>query len=241
MYRNQIFVAMPSWTGRPYPEVIMNIFRQTAWENNDMWFNEDCIVSGRPVDQARNELVKRFLKSHCDYIWFVDDDNPPALDVLDKLLSHGKDFISALVPIRHGNRYLLNVFKNKNHITSLEGIEWPLIEIENAWTACILMSYELVEKVYKKTKWIPYEFKNEDHVLNIETDEPEIYIYQDKYIENWQNLYKTNPDWSIMKLNQYISEDLYFWRTAKKLWYTLYADITAHCTHYKVTTTKLKV
>ena len=98
----------------------MNIYNQTAWKEHNIWFDTDCIIPGRPVDVARNMLTQRFLKSHCDYMWFVDDDNPPALDVLEHLLSHEKDIVSALVPIRHGSNYLLNIFRNKEHVITYE-------------------------------------------------------------------------------------------------------------------------
>jgi hypothetical protein len=79
----------------------MSIFNQTCKEDVDIRFYPDHIVAGKPVHHARNEILHNFLKSKCDYLWFVDDENPPRVDVLEKLLSHDKDIVSALVPIRH--------------------------------------------------------------------------------------------------------------------------------------------
>jgi len=49
---------------------------------------------------SRNQIVHNFLRSNADYLWFVDDDNPPAVDVLKYLLEHKVDAISAVVPLR---------------------------------------------------------------------------------------------------------------------------------------------
>jgi GT2 family glycosyltransferase len=73
-----------------------------------------------PVEDARNTIVQRFLRSKCDYLLFLDDDNPMMPDVLELLLSHEKDYVSAIVPIRHGDKYLLNIFQDKKHVTSIE-------------------------------------------------------------------------------------------------------------------------
>lgn len=235
-----IYVWMPCWTWRPYPEVIFNIFNQTCFKDHTILFDMESIVSGMPVQDARNMIVKNFLKSHYDYLWFVDDDNPPKLDVLEKLLSHEKDFVSALVPIRHWDRYLLNVFKDWKHVTSYEWMD-DLIEVYNAWTWCVLMSYDLVESVYNHTKWRPYQFRLDSHILNTKTNKTELYEYQDRYMKDWKDIYKMDEKGEIMVKQENISEDLFFGRTAKDLWYKLYADTRCHCTHYKVSTTKLKV
>ena len=53
----------------------------------------------QPVDNARNEIVKNFLKSGCTHLWFIDSDTIPPPDALKRLLAHDKPIISALTPI----------------------------------------------------------------------------------------------------------------------------------------------
>jgi hypothetical protein len=53
-----------------------------------------------PIHIARNKILEEFIKSSCDYLWFCDDDNPPLLDTLQKLLESDKDIVSAIVPLR---------------------------------------------------------------------------------------------------------------------------------------------
>ena len=76
------------------------------------------VVMRKPIHIARNELLIRFLKdTQADYIWFCDDDNPPAIDVLQKLINANKDICSAVVPLRLGDADgdLLNIFYYDEH------------------------------------------------------------------------------------------------------------------------------
>lgn len=225
----RVYIWMPSGSWRPFPDVILSIFNQTAVRDKlvDLWFYPDNIVSWKPVHHARNEILQNFLKSKCEYLWFVDDDNPPAYDVLEKLLKHNKDIISAIVPIRHWNLYLLNVFKDWKHLTSYEWMT-SLIEIDNAWTWCILMTRKVVKEMFEKYNWHPYEFRYETFWLDLDNDTPKIYNELDSKT-NW----KLDDEWKVFTREEYISEDLFFWREAKKLWYQMYADVTAHCKHYQ--------
>jgi len=221
----QVYVWMPSTTWKPYPDCIISIYNQTV-KDIDLWFYNENIIVGKPVHHARNEILWNFLKTSCDYLWFVDDDNPPQFDVLEKLLRHEVDYISALVPIRHWNKYLLNVFKGWQHLTSYEWLP-ELIEIDNCWTWCVLMSRKLVEDMFRKFNSNPYQFRFETFWLDLDTNEPKIYNELDT-TTNW----KLNWKWEVWTREEYISEDLFFWREAKKLWYKIYADTTAHCKHY---------
>lgn len=107
---------MPSASGFPHPEVMLSIFNQDA--DAEIVFVPECLVKRKPIQNARNEIVAKFLRSRCDYLWFVDDDNPPATDVLRLLLESGKDFVSAIVPLRTAEH--LNVFRNGNHVDSFD-------------------------------------------------------------------------------------------------------------------------
>jgi glycosyltransferase involved in cell wall biosynthesis len=53
------------------------------------------------IAHARNTLIKDFLSSDCDYLLFLDDDNPPeSVDAIDKLIEARKPIISGLIPTR---------------------------------------------------------------------------------------------------------------------------------------------
>lgn len=97
----QVFIGMPSATGYPYPEAIFNIVNQTCNKHVDILFDMESLTIRTPIQIARNELLDRFLtKTDADYLRFCDDDNPPSVDVLEKLINANKDIVSAIVPLR---------------------------------------------------------------------------------------------------------------------------------------------
>lgn len=64
-----------------------------------------CHTNRADISHARNILIEDFLKTDCDYLLFLDDDNPPEdVDIIDKLIEARKPVISALVPSRTPTR-----------------------------------------------------------------------------------------------------------------------------------------
>jgi len=100
---------MPSINGFPYPDTLISIYNQSCLKDIDLIFYRENIVDRMPVQLARNKIALDFIKSRADYLWFCDDDNPPKVDVLEYLLSHNKDVVNALVPLR-SDPYRLNIF-----------------------------------------------------------------------------------------------------------------------------------
>jgi len=109
---------MPSATGFPYPEVLLNIFNQTCIDDITLFFSKHNIAERMPVQNARNYLTTMFLATNATHLWWCDDDNPPALDVLENLLKADKDVCSALVPLRTVPK--LNVFVGDEHKNSFD-------------------------------------------------------------------------------------------------------------------------
>lgn len=225
----KIYVWMPSGSGFPYPEVMLNVMQQEMPDGYEIYFSIDNIVCGSVVHTARNRIVAKFLQSDCDYLWFCDDDNPPSSDVLKYLIEADKDVASALVPLRHWG-YMLNLIKDKVNVTSIADYD-DLFEVDNIWTGCVLMTRKVVEDVYNATEGLPYQFAIKPFVFNIITDKKELYTNQDTEI--WREDKYLSNDWKILKRQWEVWEDLMFWLKAKELWYRFFADKRARCTHYK--------
>lgn len=220
---------MPSADWFPYPEVIFNVMNQIVPDWYELIFNLDSIVSWCLVHKARNYITRKFLSWWYDYLWFVDDDNPPSCDVLKLLIEANKDVCTALIPLRHPN-YALNVIEDNKNITSINHRD-TIFEVDNFWTWCVLLSRDIVNDVSKETMWLPYQFRTVDFVLNQKDEVKEIYTYQDK-VEWWKDIY--HNDWTnIIKSRWEVSEDLWFWHIAKQFWYKFYAHKNARCRHYK--------
>ena len=232
----EVFVAMPSsWA--PYPEAIFNIIYQDCREYVDILFDMNSITLRQPIQIARNELLRRFIENtNADYIWFCDDDNPPSIDVLGKLLNSNKDICSAIVPLRMWDNEwdLLNIFKydefwGREHYKTLEWIDQQVIEIANCWTWCVLMSREFVKHIMDAYK-NPFAFEEWEYVI---TNDWKVERYKcQEYESNWRNTYKEDMDWWIRTVKIPLSEDVCFFEKAKESWYKIYADVSAECYHF---------
>ena len=89
----------------------------------------------------------------------------------------------------------------------------------------------MLEAVYKETDGVPFQFEFKKFACDLD-DTPVEYQWQDKWEEGWENKYLRNEDGTILLKNQYVSEDLYFGRIAKRLGYELWASIFSTCYHF---------
>lgn len=234
---------MPSWDWKPYPDAILNIKNQNV-KDIEIEFTIESIVQRVPIHIARNILLERFVNSSCDYLWFCDDDNPPLLDVLQKLVDSKKDIVSAIVPLRmyDAKWQALNIFyndmnwwiKNYNNIPKKDN---PLLKVANCWTWCVLLSKRVCIDMWKKYKDRSFEFTYQDLVMNKSLDIVEVYTDQDK-TQDWDKTYIKTQDWWIAKIQSSLSEDLTFFKRAEKMWYEIYARLDTECYHYNWMPTK---
>lgn len=241
----EVYVAMPS-SWMPHLETVFNIFHQQLDPWVELLFDMHSVVMRKPIHIARNELLIRYLKdTQADYIWFCDDDNPPATDVLQKLINAQKDICSAVVPLRLGDADgdLLNIFYyddhgGRKHITDLSAVAEQVIEVANCGTGCVLLSRDMVIDIVHKHKKNMFNFETWDYVMDKNN---QVHKYKEQDKEEWrQNKYIM--DWAeIKKRSVDLSEDVCFFEKAKELWYKLYADVSAECYHFNWMPSKRKL
>lgn len=230
---------MPT-TFRPYPETMFNVMYQTYDEDKyRMDFSMDSLVERQPIQYARNQLIEKAVLWGYDYLWFVDDDNPPNNDVLQKLLEADKSIVSAVVPLRYGDgdNDILNIFVETEtwasiNVTDLREFDEQVIKVHNAGTGCILVRRDALQDLYRKTKWHCCNFERWNYVWNKKTEKAELYVDQDK--QDWrEHTYVADWDGNINKIGKNVSEDLVMFETLKGLWHEIYCDITATCYHFE--------
>lgn len=226
--KTKVYLAIPCYDWRPMAEVMINCMQQELPDNIELEFSRSQIIDWLPVQLARNQALFNFLrKSDADYLWFCDADNRPDITTLKHLVEDNVDAVSAIVPLRFWPlRYC--VVKDGKPITSFEWLWWPLIEVDNIWTWCCLLSRRLCEDVRKFTEGHPYQFRVSDYVLRI-WGKPEEYEWQDK--QKWRRDNYQVKDGKIHKVKRMIGEDLWFWEQAQKLGYQFYADLRCLCKH----------
>lgn len=66
------------------------------WISSDKYDLSIYTNDDHPLDKARNICVREFLKTDCEYMFWIDSDMNCPLDTLDRLLASDKDMISAI-------------------------------------------------------------------------------------------------------------------------------------------------
>lgn len=182
------------------------------------------------VSNGRNDILFKFKNSDCEYLLFLDDDNPPEdLWFLDEMLSHDKDIVSALVPSRKPDDkgfHRLCIFREAvNPKTGIPRYEQycnvpkeKLTEIANCWMGCVLISKRVVEDIFKEYNtpcqlWEFWYYKSGDKFLR----EDDVDMYK---LQGWQ-----------LRFKRYISEDLLFFERARWFGYKIWADNEVWCYH----------
>lgn len=79
--KTAVMVAVPmgdfQMRGELHTFVTRLVYRQFLEKDFPYLFQHETVMGYHPVQAARNELVKRFLKSDCQILWFLDADNMP--------------------------------------------------------------------------------------------------------------------------------------------------------------------
>lgn len=156
-----------------------------------------------PVDNARNEVVKEFLKSDCTHLLFIDSDTIPPQDAIDKLLAHDRDIVTAITPIiehdeKKQNNGANGFYKKWNAVTLDEKFTMPnigLVQIKGCGSSCILIKRKVLETM--EAPW--YRF-----------------------------LYSADDGREVT-----VGEDVHFILKATKLGFKAYADTSIICGHEK--------
>ena len=105
--------------------------------------------NARPIENNRNQIVQRFLKSECTHLLQLDNDTVPTRNPLE-LVEYKKDIISCPVPI-YDQVAFLNVFRltQEQSLQPLNIEEKGLIQIDATGTGCIMCSRRVLETIEK--------------------------------------------------------------------------------------------
>lgn len=101
MKKTRIYMGIPSTgTRSDYQTYLLRDLEKKYGEQIELVYPERC-THRIFHDYARNEIVKEFLKSDCDILWFLDSDVVPPQHVLDLVTKHGDmwDLAGAPYPV----------------------------------------------------------------------------------------------------------------------------------------------
>lgn len=111
--------------------------------NNKDYSVELGFVGAKRVEASRNIIAREFLKSECDYLLMIDEDNPPLRNPLE-LLKEGKDIIVFPTPIMYNKRVMWNI-ERQDPDKPLTGME----KVKSGGTGCILIKRKVLETMWE--------------------------------------------------------------------------------------------
>ena len=155
MQKPSVYIAIPTIRNGIVPQLVMNLI---AWTHDDRYEIKINVPEGlQPADNARNTIVQDFLKTDCDYLWWIDDDIIPPPNTLCELVNTLllRDDIDALSAVGfcmradNGNYFPYPVtlkLDDKDKYTVYYGND--IEEVDAVGSGCVMVR----RKVYKDVK-----------------------------------------------------------------------------------------
>lgn len=145
----KIFIGVPLFKGVSH--AFVNSFIDFLFASTRQYAVEKPYLAlNKPNDMARNEIVKAFLASDCSHLLFVDQDSILQRDLLDKLLSHDKDVISALYFTKEQRKPVAYRLEN-GRLTNLQNYNLNSLESVNGiGLGCCLIKRHVIEGLKQK-------------------------------------------------------------------------------------------
>jgi GT2 family glycosyltransferase len=201
--RTKLFVAVPTTNGIVDSQVHAMRELENKYKDKIEFVYPEKSVRRIFHDFARNEMVKEFLSTDCDLMWFLDSDICPPNNVLDLITEHGDKWKVAGAPypvfmVPAGERdpaVLFCVYKDSEKGMSPKDIPYDGVEfVDGLATGCMFIKREVFEKLEKP------------------------------YFE-----FKFDPETRHMTEG----EDIGFCKKVLKLGYKFFTDYSMVCKHYK--------
>lgn len=96
-----VLIATPTFDGNVCADYLLSILGTRESVDFDL-----CLVPGvHFADTARDLAVARFLESKADHLFFIDADIGWPADAVARLISHNKDVIGGVYPIKNDERH----------------------------------------------------------------------------------------------------------------------------------------
>lgn len=158
----KVFVATPMAGGLATSHYISSLLRnQLHLKENNIELCWHFITNESLITRARNELVRIFLGTECDYLMFIDGDIEFDHDAIHKLIKHDKEVVCGTYPkkliywdkirkaalegkediSKYGSSFVFNALNNDDMVP------YGLVEIKHGGTGFMLIKRQVFEKL----------------------------------------------------------------------------------------------
>ena len=160
----KILIGLPTMSSvHPLTMMVILSWMSEAFTTGEYNLSIYPTVNVQPVDNARNDIVAKFLESDCTHLLFIDSDTVPPLDALHRLLNHDKPIISALTPIIELDEKLGTYYRkwncvdeNDKHMVPNTGTRM----CKGCGSSCILIQREVFSKM--KIPYYRFQYKDDN-------------------------------------------------------------------------------
>lgn len=167
---SKVFIIVTSLNAHIHAELVGRLI---TWARRGAFIS--CILGVSPVDHARNEAVRTFIKpefGNYTHFMFVDDDTIPPPDAVSKLLALNADIATGVTPIMRKDEEN-KIYTTTNCFTSIENdgefINMETVEensgiheVLRCGASCLMLSRKAIETIgdpWFKITWTP-DFKS---------------------------------------------------------------------------------
>jgi hypothetical protein len=110
------------------------------------------MVSGKPIDLARNVMVTKALQDKCEWIFFLDSDILVNPDTLTKLFITNMPIMSAVYYSRAPPYEMVAQVKGKSLSHEMAGKD-EIREVEEVGMGCCLVNTRVFHRIGRKLDW----------------------------------------------------------------------------------------
>ena len=231
--QKRILIIIPSYDWNVRPEVLEKV---ENFERPEGFSCELNIVTRKLIHAARNTAIKDMLVGGFDYLLMCDDDNAPKHNNALKLLIDARvDIVSGCIRKRSFPNHLAfhkEIIDKESGFFEFEDYETMpqsegLFEVGNVGTGFVLYKRAILERLYKKYDYCPFENKL-SHFAPLTNG----YRCEFERAHESGEQIKVAQDGSLQVMRQHLSEDLLFHRRAKQLGVRLWVHCGVLLDHY---------
>jgi glycosyltransferase involved in cell wall biosynthesis len=187
-----------------------------------------------PTDTARNEICRAVLDSDEDYLLFLDADMVHPADLFERLVAHEKPVVTARYHLKkppyNPVLYVKHRVLDGPHAYAPVHFARGLIEIERGGAGALLIRRDVIEAIARQdgARWREY---HSSRAYEAQPDWIRESYLPTVPVVQWFR-YQYGPEAPV---DLSVSEDFWFYRRARELGFSTWADWDVECGHIHYT------
>lgn len=118
------------------------------------------VIGRSAISRVRNDVCAAFLKTDCEYLFFMDSDqtwiprSKDEVNPIDRLISHSVDIISPAMTCRQLPLRVMYLWKHKSDLNLWD--KKDIFEVDYTGSGFMLIKRKVIEAFYSKNLFAPF-------------------------------------------------------------------------------------